>query len=1035
MSSLINEKYLKQFFSSVLPLENKNIKCIRTREKSEDPFQIVYVDQSENWLKEDFIENIEASLKDDYYKSLGSIQWNYYYAFISKKGQIESHLSLKKEVESNPLYARKLIMTEGEFHDWLSIRDRFKSESTDELTKNLSSVWNEQLEKNKLDFIVGEQPRNKSIQDFLNGLPFKGSDFRDTGSTKLGPALKTSHLKSINLEKYRKYPMLNGNGTFQKVNLITGPNGHGKTSLLEAIELVICGNSMRNSNDEENDNKLKEIKISAQFTEMAKSLEFKPYYDNQTRYKGLDKFWYNTITSKNQKAALFKRFNRYNFFDSDSSFRLSSSDPKDIKDAFDDIALGTEVNELEDRINKYQSDFSVEERKLSFRKDALSDEIRSLNSQLKEISKIDVSPDEILEELLKASRPLAWGKDYFSNSGSVRSEIAKIKSTILNLRSGLYWLARISFGSVKKELDNLEKLKLNIDKAKSRIETQNEEIKNQTRELKHIGMVIQEVERLKTYHEHPNLDQLNGIDELISSLKTSVDKGRTIKSILATLNKKKLLSISGTFIESKRNLSSSIIRFQKQLDNNKYELEEATQQLDKLEQIIGEIKAKGKEYLHLHQNAEECPLCNSSFANDELTKRILDIRSSIGKGVRHKNLLDDISVCEKEIKKLISLQKELQNFERALNQFYEDKAYETLPNQKLLKRLEQGINGLDDEVIKLEKANQIKASFDASNLTQADFNSTVKKLKDKVESAPNNLKETKDLISSLNDKKSALETSLETKREKVEDDSISITESLESVGLDKYIDLRKRIKSVENAISQFQELKDQIKISNSSDVSEIETVIDTVSVLSEKYFDLKLKKESNLKTLEKSNVRKSKLEEELKEIKPKLKKASTAISVLENIFKDYSKQSFIKEFIDENQKRIVEVFKAIHSPREFKDVSFINEQIKLTKLDDTKVSIFEISTGQRSALALSIFLTLNEKLKNGPNLILLDDPVSYVDDLNSLSFLDYLRELSINSDRQIFFATANDNLAYLFRKKFEFMGDDFKEISLARAEV
>ena len=73
-------------------------------------------------------------------------------------------------------------------------------------------------------------------------------------------------------------------------------------------------------------------------------------------------------------------------------------------------------------------------------------------------------------------------------------------------------------------------------------------------------------------------------------------------------------------------------------------------------------------------------------------------------------------------------------------------------------------------------------------------------------------------------------------------------------------------------------------------------------------------------------------------------------------------------------------------------------------------------------MALSIFLTLNKQLDNGPDVILFDDPITTIDDLNVLSFLDYLREIVISTDKQVFFATANNDLANLFSKKFEFLG-------------
>ena len=52
--------------------------------------------------------------------------------------------------------------------------------------------------------------------------------------------------------------------------------------------------------------------------------------------------------------------------------------------------------------------------------------------------------------------------------------------------------------------------------------------------------------------------------------------------------------------------------------------------------------------------------------------------------------------------------------------------------------------------------------------------------------------------------------------------------------------------------------------------------------------------------------------------------------------------------------------------------------------------------------------------------------------MNILSFFDYLRELVIKSKRQVFFATANADLAFLFRKKFEFLEIELTEIKLER---
>ena len=78
------------------------------------------------------------------------------------------------------------------------------------------------------------------------------------------------------------------------------------------------------------------------------------------------------------------------------------------------------------------------------------------------------------------------------------------------------------------------------------------------------------------------------------------------------------------------------------------------------------------------------------------------------------------------------------------------------------------------------------------------------------------------------------------------------------------------------------------------------------------------------------------------------------------------------------------------------------------------------------------FLAQNAQLKLGPPVMVIDDPVAHVDDMNFLSLLDYLREVVIGSNRQIYFATANSKIAALFERKFDFLEDGFRRFDLDR---
>jgi len=169
----------------------------------------------------------------------------------------------------------------------------------------------------------------------------------------------------------------------------------------------------------------------------------------------------------------------------------------------------------------------------------------------------------------------------------------------------------------------------------------------------------------------------------------------------------------------------------------------------------------------------------------------------------------------------------------------------------------------------------------------------------------------------------------------------------------------------------------------------------------------------------------------------KVEKLSGQVTILDNLLASADEKKYLDEFLRQNEQQILNIFMAVHRPREFKGISLKKGKVRLTRTTDKVAGLYEISSGQRSALALSIFLTLNSKLPAECPYILFDDPITNVDDLNVLSFLDYLREIVVNSGntRQVFFATASADLAFLFEKKFEFMDKDYNRICLSRTDL
>jgi len=171
---------------------------------------------------------------------------------------------------------------------------------------------------------------------------------------------------------------------------------------------------------------------------------------------------------------------------------------------------------------------------------------------------------------------------------------------------------------------------------------------------------------------------------------------------------------------------------------------------------------------------------------------------------------------------------------------------------------------------------------------------------------------------------------------------------------------------------------------------------------------------------------------QIKDSDTKITYANEAERVLDRLENQSSGGELTNQILTENAAEIARTFASIHMPNEFEIKITQGKLAIIRRSTGADVQLDHMSTGQRAAYALSLFLAMNGCLQSGPPVLLFDDPVAHIDDINMLSFLDHLRQLAIGGSRQIFFATADTKLAGLFRHKFRFLEDEFKELSLSR---
>ena len=247
--------------------------------------------------------------------------------------------------------------------------------------------------------------------------------------------------------------------------------------------------------------------------------------------------------------------------------------------------------------------------------------------------------------------------------------------------------------------------------------------------------------------------------------------------------------------------------------------------------------------------------------------------------------------------------------------------------------------------------------------------------------------------------------------------------------------LEQRAETIEDAARAMSKLTGLVTLATQSSESILERSLLRASALLTELITALSQEQSNLATLEQELQVEKDANDSLAGLRVKLKRLRAAENIINQLLTEHSEKALREEVLRNNAAEISSTFARLHAPNEF-DLHVEDGQLHIIRRSDkAEVDLNEMSSGQRAAYVLSLFLAMNESLRKGPKVILFDDPVAHIDDINTLSFLDYLRDVALSRSRQLFFATADSQLASLFKHKFRFLGEEhFKVFDLVRAE-
>lgn len=1008
-----------------------------TKEFEHQPYQVLYVDCSNIWISNDFnekqLEDYQAkTLLKDYYSQPGSLQWNYYYAFVSKAEEIRGKEDKKKSIEADELYTRKLVLTTRELDEWLSRIVELSKPSESLVQKDLASTWIKKLQQNELDAIFLDTKITVGVKHYMEGKPIIMSVQKEkTDDLKPDDKTNISFLEYLKLDNYRPHPERK-EFNFGKVNLIKGVNGTGKTSLLESIELLLCGKSYRNP-----DENVTGYSLQARIKGNNKSLTFR--HNDLRLFKNRDKFWYNNAEQKFNR--IHNSFNKYNYYNSDAAFLLSNNpDIANVRKAFEDIALGEDVNRIETRLQSFKESFNKEYRLLTKQlKDTESERLKE-EKLLKEISAKNQEPEQFLVELVKEAKSSNWiiktGPTNESDVKSLEKDLINAQTYLQSINFNLKWSdvdSQISIERLLEEYTKKDKELSNIQKeiiATEKRLDQNDGKINKEKEARDI------LKQLSLYYKNSRINELLGLNEKIQELSSELSTLRKAKKLSSEIDEDALKEI-----QFNSTLSDLELSYTNQIRHKESEIRKLSEQqrkltagFDQLEKVINEIKSKGKEFLQLNSQATECPLCHTEYNYTQLVKLISKSKNNL----QSSQILNDLTA------KLQLEKKALQNLELLRKNTIKLKQIaELLLGEKDLirsitlvrQRIEKMINSLVEKEDAFKKLNDLFDHFNKSGIDEDEFFELLEeasligiKIKNAEDFVVKNEKN-KANLQELQKKSTATKAIL---------DKLQLNKNnlLTDLGIPKknLSELTDRLRKLNGAIENIALMKKLINLKRSDKFSAIETKVAKIQGLLSQYREVSKQKQEYDLRLQSANQKIKDLAQIEKNTKLFVDRSFKAGSVIDELLTKHSKSEYLKSFIASNKEEIVEIFKMIHSPKEFDDLSFSpSGNVSLRRKQTNKNALLtQISTGQRSALSLSIFSALNRKLKNGPNILMFDDPVINVDDLNVLSYFDYLREVAINGNRQIFFATANENVAFLFSQKFKFLEEGFVTIELSR---
>jgi len=950
------------------------------------------------------------------------LRWNHYLYFVTsdEEAQRGEFGRLKAKVEADREYARKQVVREDEVVRLLT--NERTSDAPTALPIDLATTWSNTLEEHGLSFILDS---DISVPDAVRRIVAGTKD----GAPRPVPtaalldaeqAAARQFIKHLTIKGFRTHPEERDH-SLGRVNLIVGSNGVGKTSLLEAIEFAYCGRNRRTST----------LLASTSITADLFGVEHKlSSTTDSARLRARHSNWYAKTELKT--VTIQESFGKFNFLDTDAAVNLSvSNSSTQIGTDVTRLVLGATAENLADRLRRVLKQLQDELKDL--RSEKTSNEQLKLAAQHR-LDAIKAAPklsDSLFLELLTALKSLGWNQppDDKGSLEALRKGVQEATSALALVRHSSISVLHAEPKAVLRLITDLNDESAKADALDQRAKAARLAQANARRAAEAAARLSAAIEALLPYAQA-------NFPQLVKRLSEARDQVRTRTASLGTVANLGDISAIKKFLESSVAHAIDLAEAETREHQQRRDAAQASlQALEKTQSTMTVLRQRllgtAQDILQRSADPHHCPLCRTKFEEGQLLFRMMaDVEVSTSG--QASQLQVDISSASESIVASRA----------ALAQLHPLRAFtanggHTPTVADALEQISQEQSALDRDRQELEAIQAQLQQLQSDGLSSSDLSSKL------LAAGVTELLSIEELQHLQSKHIETLETQQDAERTALRDseavrhecDAMAERLSIEVLGDTDQLarSVNELISDAEAALGARQILASILTVSEEASAEEVTLNLATVQQLLAQVATAVAQEGANDKDFNDETKIVEDLAQKIEGGTTKITLAADAERVLETLAEQRLGGELESQILTENAAEIARTFASIHMPNEFEIQISEGKLAIIRRSTGAEVQLEQMSTGQRAAFALSLFLAMNGRLRSGPPVLLFDDPVAHIDDINMLSFLDHLRQLAISGSRQIFFATADTKLAGLFRHKFRFLGNEFKELFLSRS--